>query len=560
MGQAILELRANASGEPYRLTLSCSQTDRKKAVQPLGVSLLKGGQYSYPPDEIVVLSLKHEFGEELQMTETCQRWFDSKQAKAKEIVERAELEDVKVSLPYADKLKPYQRVAINWAQLAKDCIIADDRGLGKTLEAISVVENENLRKVLIVAPGYLKFGWEREINAWTDSKCVIATGDRRTREGIIEDFARDASIRYLVVNYEMLRTETRSGGYPRLQELRFDGVIFDEAHRLKGRDSQWTKGAKKLHSDRKVLLTGNPIANRPDEIWQLLNILDPRKFTGYWNFVEYYCNIVDSFFGKEIAGVNKARLAQLQFTLQPYLLRRLKADVAPWLPEKIHRYIEVDLEGKQRTFYRRAEKEMVLELEDGGIDVIDTVVAQNLRLQQALANPAILGGADLSAVEGAILELIEDIFASDDKVMVGLWFTKAVHLLGEKLAKRKIKFYTITGEVKAEKRDKIVESFKNDKEKCVLIGGIRAMSEGINMDECDHIIFADKSWTPLDNEQFMDRIHRMTSTRTKSYYHIIVRDSISADREAVLQEKTEMIDEVLSMQAVARKMVERLRK
>src|SRR5690606_7164248 len=101
--------------------------------------------------------------------------------------------------------------------------------------------------------------------------------------------------------------------------------------------------------------------------------------------------------------------------------------------------------------------------------------------------------------------------------------------------------------------------FKESKEPCVLIGGIRAMSEGLNIDECDDMIFADKSWVLLDNEQFEDRIHRMTSTRQKNYYHIVVRDSISMDREGVLQDKTELIDEVLSMREVAKRMLERVK-
>ena len=86
------------------------------------------------------------------------------------------------------------------------------------------------------------------------------------------------------------------------------------------------------------------------------------------------------------------------------------------------------------------------------------------------------------------------------------------------------------------------------------------MSEGINADECDNVIFMDKSFVPLDNEQFEDRIHRLTSTKTKNYYHIVVKDTISQDREEVLAEKKEMIDEVLCMKAVAQKLLARTQK
>ena len=531
--------------------------DRKKAVQGMGVSPLKGGGYSYPPDEVNVLVLQHFFGEDLELTPACQAWFEACQAKAKSLLEIAEQSDAVIPVEYAQKLKPYQRVAIAFGIAAKKCIIADDRGLGKTLEAISICEALRLKRTLVVAPGYLKFGWQREVQNWVGDVGVVALGDRAIRTETIKQFWA-SNKRYLIVNYEMIRPNVNAGGYPELFNYRWDAVIFDEAHRLKGRDSQWTSGAKKLSSEYLFMCTGNPIANRPDEIWQLLNLIDPKRFSGYWNFVEYFCNIVDTFFGRDIAGVNKARLAQLQFVLQPYLIRRLKRDVAPWLPEKVNQIIEVELEGRQKTFYQRAEKEMILELQNGGIEIIDTVIALNIRLQQAIANPAILGGVDESCVEKAAIELIADLFDSGaKKIVVGLWFIEAVRLFSQKLAKKNMKHYIITGEIKAEKRDEIVENFKSDKEPCLLIGGIKAMSEGLNIDECDHIIFMDKSWTPLDNEQFVDRIHRMTSTRTKNSYHIVVKDSLSQDREEILQEKAEMIEEVLSMQAVARKLLQR---
>jgi SNF2 family DNA or RNA helicase len=137
-----------------------------------------------------------------------------------------------------------------------------------------------------------------------------------------------------------------------------------------------------------------------------------------------------------------------------------------------------------------------------------------------------------------------------------MWFRQAVELIRPKLEKF-CKVYVITGDVAGDKRDKIVQAWKTSKEPGILLGTIKAMSEGINADECDNIIYADKSYVPLDNEQLEDRIHRITSTRIKNYYHIVVRNSISEDKEAILKSKSDMIDEVLSMKAVAQKMMER---
>ena len=541
-----------------RLKLECDATIRKVASLPIGASVVKGGFFTYPADELVVLTLRHHLGDELELTPECQKWFDDSQARASRLIDLAQQLDGEVDLPYGDLLKVYQRAGIVFCKAAQRCIVGDDRGLGKTLEALSVCEDLELQKVLIVAPGYLKRSWQREIQnpLWgIKTPVTIAMGERKDRQAILDNYFLKGR-GYLVVNYEMIREKVQSGGYPQLVQQKWDACIFDEGHRLKGRDSQWVEAAKKLITDRLMILTGNAISNSPEDLWQLLNILDPKKFSSYWTFVEYYCNVLDNFFGKEIAGVRKDHLAQLQFTLQPYLIRRMKADVAPHLPKKIHRLIEVEMEGKQKTFYRMAEKKMLLALVDGGFEIVDTVVTLNVRLQQAIANPSIIGGPDESIVEKTVVELTRDILEGKERVIIGMWYRDAIKLILPKLEKI-AKVYVITGDIAGDKRDGIVESWKHSKEPGILLGTIKAMSEGINADECDHIIYADKSYVPLDNEQLEDRIHRMTSTRTKNYYHVVVLDSLSEDREAILKSKTEMIDEILSMKAVTKKLMER---
>lgn len=563
MATAVLDLLTfKGTRKPRRLELGCSREDNNKAARVLGASPVKGNMFTYPPDEVVVLVLKHLFGEDLVITPDCEVWFLSQQNHAKLMCDIQIREDENINLKFGADLKPYQRVAVKFGTCVKRGIFADDRGLGKTLEAIGVCEEAGLKKNLVTSPGYLKYGWERELKRWVpESEYCLIEGERKERTERLDYAIRNPKCKYTIVNYEMIRESEKIGGYPQILKASWDMAMFDEAHRLKGRDSQWTKGAKKLSTEYLLELTGNPIANSPDEVWQLLNILDPNRFTSYWAFVEYFCTCIDGFYGREIVGINKQHLAQLQFVLQPYMIRRLKEEVAPWLPRKIPHLIEVKLSGKQKSFYKLAEKQMVLELVNGGFDIIDTQVALNIRLAQALANPAILGGANESVVEDTVLELLKDLLSGgEQKAIVGMWFIPAVELFRERLLKAKIKCFVVTGEVAGKRRDAVVESFKNCLEPCVLLGTIKAMSEGINVDECDNVIFADKSWVPLDNEQFEDRVHRLTSSRCKNYYHIVVKDSISEDKEEVLKRKTDMITEVLCMKAVAEKLLERTRK
>lgn len=552
----------STQGVPVRRLILTGYTnaDRRKAVVPIGASVTQKG-ITYPPDELVVQTLKHQFGDDLTLTPECQKWFDNVIAWRHRMLALQKGESEKgLTIPWADKLKDYQVTMVQYGREAKCFINADDRGLGKTLEALSVAEEVGAKTILVVAPGYLKLGWKRELQKWANRSAHVARGERSAREKVVAGFKLDAvrERSYLIVNYEMLRPNKNAGGYPELLTYPWDMVIYDEAHRLKGRQSQWTEGAKKLAKvPYKQFLTGNPIDASPDDIWQLLNLIDPMKFSSYWSFIEYFCNIVDNFFGKEIAGVNTARMAQLQYALQPYVLRRLKADVAPYLPDRLHHPIHVELEGSQKTFYTRLEKQMVIELENGDLELVPQLTAKQLRLQQAVANPAILGGKDDSVVERTCMDILVDVMNGADKCIVGTWFVPAADRLEEKIGKQ-YKVFRVRSEQKDVVRDSVVEAFKACKEKCVLVGTIRTMGEGLNIDECDYTIMCDKAWTPLPNEQFMDRTHRIDSTRPKHYFHIIVDGTVSEDKEEVLERRMADRDEIWAMREVAQKMIARV--
>jgi SNF2 family DNA or RNA helicase len=420
---------------------------------------------------------------------------------------------------------------LHFAKAAKSGILSDDRGLGKTLSLISLAELLQWQKVLIVVPGYLKKNWAREFLKWYGIKVKPCEGERNIRQRIINQ-----SERYTLVNYEMLRLAKSRGGYPCLHEQEWDAVIFDEGHRLKNPQSQIVKGAKKIKANHVWLATGNPIGDAPQDVWQLLNIIDPHAFVSKWGFIEYFCEVEDGFFSKEIKGLKQNKIKELQWLMQLYSIRRLKEG----LPEKRHIEIPVKLDGAQAKAYKLLKKNMVVQRKDEDTLVVESAVEAIIRGQQIVANPAILGGEDYSVVENTILELIQDI--GNQRVIVGLNYIKATTLLAEKLKKAKIPVYVITGA--SRDRDAICQEFKKQK-RAVLVGSIAAMSEGLSIDECDYMIFGDKSWQPHVNEQFEDRIHRMNSTRLKTYYHIIAQNTVATRKEQVLKEKQNLLSSIL---------------
>lgn len=566
MAKAVLDVQ----GVPVRrLQLQAAAADRRKAALPLGASSLKGNRWTYPPDEVVVQVLQHQFGEDLELTPMCQNWFDARIQWRHTLTDLQLLDDAKVNVPWNDRLHSYQRVMVQFGASARRFINGDDRGLGKTLEALSVAETLESQRILVVCPGYLKLNWQRELAFWTTHPGYITRGERSQRTKTISEVcnvAGPSGPKYLVVNYEMLREKVATGGYPELIAYPWDMLIVDEAHRLKGRNSQWVPGIKAICNRGAAiqLLTGNPIDKSPEDIWQLLNFIDPMKFSSYWAFVEYFCNVVDAFFGKEIQGVNPKRMAQLQYTLQPYVLRRTKQEVAEKfgikLADRVQHEIYVELEGTQKSFYQRLEKQMVIELENGDLELVPQLTAKHLRLQQAIANPAILGGKNCSIVEDTCVQLLHDVMSTYDKCIVATWFVPAADLMQARIeALGTYKVFRVRSDQKDVVRDSVVQAFKGCKDPAILVGTIQAMGEGLNIDECDVEILCDQAWTPTPNEQFMDRIHRVTSTRPKHYYRIIVANTVSEDKATLVATRAEARDEIWSMRQAALKMIARVK-
>ena len=535
----------------------------------LGASALKGSRWSYPPDEIVVMGLKAAFDEdELELTPEAEAWYRRRlefrhqaiETQAPSLAEVSQEDTFSGSMPWWDQLREYQQEMVRYLTTVDRGINGDDRGLGKTLTTLTAAEAVGARRVLIVAPNYLKAGWRREIARWLQAEAWVALGDRPVRQKMIESFFAQSEVKYLLVNYEMLRPKVASGGYPELLAYPWDAIIYDEAHRLTGRGTQWIEGIKKMTSvPHQWFLTGNPIDAYPQDVWQLLNLIDPLKFSSYWAFVEYYCLIEDNFFGKEVVGIHPHKKAEFQYAIQPYMLHRLKRDVAPELPNQIRHDIYLEMPPRQKKFYKQIEKHMIIEHESGRLEAIEEMTSKHLRLQQSIANPKLIGGPDVSCIEDACMELVSDIFTRDDKVIVGTWFVPAADSLEEKLQKKKYEVFRVRSEQKETARDDVVEAFKACKKPAILIGTIRVMSEGLNIDECNNTIYADKAWTPLPNEQFADRTHRITSTKEKHYYHLIVEDSTSIDKEEVLARRVDTRDEIMSMRAVTERMLRRVK-
>lgn len=190
-----------------------------------------------------------------------------------------------------DDLVYYQHQLDGIRQMAKmtSCLLADEMGLGKSIQALTVAaidfQTGRATKVLVVCPATLKQNWGDEIEQHTFFTYEIVSGNADERRKQIANFNSDI----LIINYELVGKHINL-----LNDQDFDIIIYDEAHYMKNRNAARTKGCKALKANRHLELTGSPLMNKVDDLWVLLNRIDPVEWPNYWRFINRYCNTPDA--------------------------------------------------------------------------------------------------------------------------------------------------------------------------------------------------------------------------------------------------------------------------
>jgi len=528
-----------------RLQLNMTSID---AMNIIGASKNENG-ISFPKDPVVINYLKSLVSKDIQLNREVLDWYNALEYHYNKVKISKGIQ--KELNNYMDTiLTAYQKKGVNFMLTAKKCILADDMGLGKSLQLLAGLHYVHSKKTIIVAPAYVKYTWQTEINKWlTGYKTFLADGTKKVREEIIKDFNSCNSPAILIVNYEMLQykktTKIVKGIKRKVTEYKYEDIqqpcdvlILDECHRVKNRKNLAVPAIKNIQSKYLWCATGTPLNKDPAEIWQILNLIDSSIFTSYWNFAYFYCNVQKNFYGGfDVISIRREKYYNA--VINRYMFRRMKEDVLPELPEKIITEIKIQLDKKHRNCYEKLFSYM-----DGCGNIIESDLELFIRLGQCVQSPKLVNFNVESSVYYTIVELHKDItnenknklviVAFDSKISAELFYNEGF-IKNSKL---------ITGAVKMEEREDILNDFKAGNI-TTLITTQKAISEGVSIDECNNTIFADVSYSNVTNEQFKDRIRRMTSKEVKNYYYIIVDNTCQAFKYYKMKEERESNKELL---------------
>jgi SNF2 family DNA or RNA helicase len=447
------------------------------------------------------------------------------------------------------ELRPYQVEGVAWMQHLREHdaggVLADDMGLGKTLQTIAhlVIEKESGRPTkpsLVVTPTSLVGNWQRELEKFAPGLRVnvLSGKDREKRYKA----AADSDV--CLTTYPILLRDTE---YYASQAFHY--VILDEAQMIKNRRSRAHDAASNLQSEHRLCLTGTPIENGLEELWSLFEFLMPGLLGDELSFRHFYRIPIET-------QRDEARLATLRAQVTPYILRRMKHEVAKELPPKTEIVRPVELRGKQRELYESirvaAHSDVRSAIRKKGVAASTlTILDALMRLRQLCCDPRLLRSDAArfvreSAKYELFFELTEQLLRDGHRVLVFSQFTSMLALLAQGLRERSIGYVTLTGAT--QNRQKQVDEFERGAVDVFLIS-LKAGGTGLNLVSADTVIHYDPWWNPAAQDQATDRAYRIGQKKPVFVYNLVAASSVEERMLGLQQRKRGLADSVLAAPA-----------
>ncbi len=419
------------------------------------------------------------------------------------------------------ELRTYQHRGVDWLCFLREAgmggILADDMGLGKTLQALCALQG----RTLVVAPTSVLHNWASESRRFRPALSIcVYHGPRRVLE------QADLTL----TSYALLRLDIK-----KLTTIEWNTVILDEAQAIKNPTSQVAQAAFKLKADFRMTLTGTPVENRLEELWSQFHFLNPGLLSGRRDFQERYA--------RPIASGEPGVAARLRQRIRPFVLRRLKAEVAPELPPRTDVTLRCTLTTEERRAYDTvrvaAQEKLVRQL--GGNDVMAALEAL-LRLRQASCHSGLLPNhtAPTSSKVELLLETLEEVIAEGHKALVFSQWTSMLDLIEPHMKQRGIGFVRLDGSTRD--RQSVVQSFQADDGPPVFLISLKAGGTGLNLTAADHVFLVDPWWNPAVEDQAADRAHRIGQDKPVIVYRLVAEGTVE-ERILLLQDRKRALAE-----------------
>jgi non-specific serine/threonine protein kinase len=443
-----------------------------------------------------------------------------------------------------EDLYDYQREDGNTvAQTDQNWILGHEMGVGKTPISLWAIKQNQYKLPLIICPNSLKYEWARQITEWTGKESAISRAHAQSRR--LSDIVKaltNGGGQFHIINYETLRVED----VELLRLVPWDVIVFDEIHKLRNPHPSKIKKITKAVWDflsyfpeTKILgLSGSPIMNYPDDLYVPLSVCFPKQYPRtaaslrQWVYRYTLWNV--GRYGSYSYGTR--HLDELRRETKDLIIRRTKAEVLPFLPDKYYQRPELEMKEDQRKIYDDILNGLKILLDTGEPLWSPNVLSMMTRLRQINIDPKIVGVTSSSAKTEFLYDLIE---STDEKLVIFSCFERYIYMLSEILKSWGKEYVMVTGEVPIEERARAVKRFQEDDKCQIFLGTIQCAGEGITLTASSTVILVDRWWNEPTNQQAVDRLHRIGQKSGVQVILPICKNSIDDTLDQILQRKSE---------------------
>ncbi|HNW25881.1 MAG TPA: DEAD/DEAH box helicase [Candidatus Gastranaerophilaceae bacterium] len=487
-----------------------------------------------------LLNELENFGVELDLSEDFSNFWD-------QISSFSTKEDIEIPKDVKAELREYQAKGFSWLwfmyKYGLNGILADDMGLGKTLQALTLLqrakENDGPMPTLVICPTSVVFNWELEIQKFVPGlTCLKLAGIERK-----ELFKDIPKYDIVITSYALVRRDIE-----KLKKINFRYVILDESQNIKNALSQTAQSVKRLVCDHKLALSGTPIENRLEELWSVFDFLMPGFLFSISEFNYRYVNPI-------MERADKTVEKRLKLQIYPFILRRMKRDVAKDLPDKVENIAYCELTDEQRDFYLEVldstKEELFKSIEQNGLEKSRmSIFSALLRLRQICCHPRLYDKENIKKINESgkfehLKEMLEEIISEKHRVLLFSQFVDMLELIREWLDKEGIRYEYLTGQTKD--RQGAVERFNNSEDIPIFLVSLKAGGTGLNLTGADYVIHYDPWWNPAVEDQATDRAYRIGQKKKVFVYRLITKNTVEEKIQKLKQVKRNLVDSVISV-------------
>ncbi|MEC4814350.1 MAG: SNF2-related protein [Scytonema sp. PMC 1069.18] len=404
-------------------------------------------------------------------------------------------------------------------------------------------EQETLEKpTLLVCPTSVLGNWEREVKKFAPNLKVLQYhGDKRPKGKAFVEAANKHNI--VVTSYSLVHRDVKS-----LQGVSWQIIVLDEAQNVKNSEAKQSQAVKQLEAGFRIALTGTPVENRLQELWSILDFLNP-GYLGNRQFFQRRFAIPIEKYG------DTSSLGQLRSLVQPFILRRLKTDrdIIQDLPEKYEMTVYCGLTTEQAELYQKVVDESLNEIEEAeGLQRRGMILALLSKLKQICNHPAHYLKQDTLEKyhSGKLLrleEMLEVAVSEGDRALIFTQFAEWGKLLKpylEKYLGRETLF--LYGSTSKKQREEMIDRFQHDPQgPPVMILSLKAGGVGLNLTRANHVFHFDRWWNPAVENQATDRVFRIGQTRNVQVHKFVSTGTLEEKIHDMIESKKQLAEQVV---------------